>query len=256
MVSSDGMVRSVDRVVSLLELLGQRRTPLRLVEIATALDIPKSTAHGLLQTVVAKNLVVRDEAQCYRIGIRLFSLAASALDTVDIRDLARPIMQGLSATTRNTCNLAVLDDHHVLYIEKVEDRSSPLRLVTHVGTRLPAHATSLGKVLVAGLPKEARQEWVSSHEFTRMTAHTITGARAFARDLRLTSERGFALDNHEFHLAVTGLAAPIVDHTGSTIAALSLTCLEPLDDTSLAYLSGRVLQAAGAISAALQPATS
>ncbi|OZM75754.1 IclR family transcriptional regulator [Pseudonocardia sp. MH-G8] len=252
MVSSDGLVRSVDRVVSLLELLGSRRTPMRLMEIAQALEIPKSTAHGLLQTLMAKDLVVRDEAQRYRIGIRLFSLAAAALDMIDLRDLARAPMEELSATTGCTCNLAVLDAHQVLYIEKVEDRTSALRLVTQIGTRLPAHATALGKVLVAALPDPELRGWLADHEFVPLTPRTIAEADAFARELEKQAEVGYAVDNHEFHAAVTGVAAPVRDHTGATIAALSLSCLEPVDDHQIKGLAASVVAAARAISVALR----
>ncbi|WP_170231127.1 IclR family transcriptional regulator [Pseudonocardia kunmingensis] len=245
-------MRSVDRVVSLLELLGSRRTPMRLIEIAQALEIPKSTAHGLLQTLMAKDLVVRDEAQRYRIGIRLFSLAAAALDMIDLRDLARAPMEDLSGTTGCTCNLAVLDGHQVLYIEKVEDRTSALRLVTQIGTRLPAHATALGKVLVAALPDPELRGWLADHEFVRLTPRTIADADAFARELGKQAEVGYAIDNHEFHSAVTGIAAPVRDHTGATIAALSLSCLEPVDDHELEGLAASVVAAAGAISVALR----
>jgi DNA-binding IclR family transcriptional regulator len=113
-----------------------------MIEIAQALDLPKSTTHGLLQTLQAKEFVVRDASQRYRLSLRLFSLAATALELVDLPELARPAMEELSGRTGGTCNLAVLDGHDVLYIEKVENRDSLVRLVTHVGTRIPAHVTS------------------------------------------------------------------------------------------------------------------
>lgn len=254
MVSSDGLVRSVDRVASLLELFGRQRAPMRLMEIAEALEIPKSTAHGLLQTLVAKNLVVRDEAQRYRLGVRMFSLAAAALDVVDLRDLARRPMERLSARTGNTSNLAVLDSHHVLYIERVEDRASPVRLGTHVGTRLPAHATALGKVLVASLSDTESDRWLADHDFLRFTEHTIVDRDAFARELEKQGDVGYAVDDHEFHTAVIGIAAPVRDRTDTTVAALSVSCLESLDDGRFEALAADVVATAAAISAALRTA--
>lgn len=253
MVGQDGTVRSVGRVVSLIELLGERKRPLRLVEIAQALDIPKSTAHGLLQTLVARDLVIKDEAQRYRLGMRLFSLAATVLEVGELRELARPEMELASADTRSTCNLATLDGHDVMYLEKIEDRSSPVRVITHVGTRLPAHATALGKVLVAGLPKERRDAWMAEHEFAAVTASTITDVALFSAALAEVAEVGWATDRHEFHPAIWGVAAPIVDHSGATIAALSLTSLDP--EADLTALGARVRAAADAISADLRPPT-
>jgi DNA-binding IclR family transcriptional regulator len=253
MVVSDGAVKSAERVASLLELLGQRKKPLRLIEIAQALNIPKSSAHGLLQTLVNKELVVRDDAQRYRLGIKLFSLAAAALEPVDIREVARPWMEELCAKTRATCNLAVLDGHDVLYIEKIEDRSSPVRLVTHVGTRIPAHVTALGKVLVGELPQPERKGWLADHPFTRMTDHTRMNATAFSRDLKTYQKNGFAVDDQGLHEAIIGFAAPVRDHTGVAIAALSLTRLGlPVDAEAQAAIGAEVCATASAISRALR----
>ncbi len=254
MANGDGAVKSAERVASLLELLGEHRTPMRLIEIAQALEIPRSSAHGLLQTLMAKELVVRDEAQRYRIGIKLFSLAAAAVDLLDIRELARPVMETLCLRTGATCNLAVLDGHDVLYIEKVEDRSSPVRLVTHVGARLPAHVTSLGKVLVGELPLAERNAWLSSHRFDKMTHRTRTNASAFTEDLDAYAVNGFAVDNQEFHEAITGIAAPVRDHTKATVASLSLTLLgRPLHgEAGDEELISAVRESAETISGALQ----
>lgn len=225
MASGEGAVKTAERVAALLELLGRHKTPMRLMEVAQALDIPKSSAHGLLHTLAAKGFVVRDELQRYRIGVKLFSLAAAALNLQDVRDIARPTMQALAEHEHVTCNLAILDGHDVLYIEKVEDHSNPVRLVTHVGTRLPAHITALGKVLVAEMPSATRKIWLTEHEFVKYTSHTRTDAATFARDLRAYERVGYAVDSHEFHDAINGYAAGVRDCTGSVIAALSVTCL-------------------------------
>lgn len=252
MVSDNGFVRSVERVAALLEVLSQRRSPMRMIEIAQALDLPKSTTHGLLQTLQAKELVVRDDNQRYRLSLRLFSLAATALELVDLPELARPAMEELSGRTGGTCNLAVLDGHHVLYIEKVEHRDSLVRLVTHVGTRIPAHVTALGKVLVDALPEAEREQWLTEHVFDRMTDHTLTSAETFREDLMGIAKRGFALDNQELHSAITGFAAPIRDHTGTVVAALSLTYLgSNMNAAEKKKLGSQIVQAADAVSTAL-----
>jgi DNA-binding IclR family transcriptional regulator len=223
-----------------------------MIEIAQALDLPKSTTHGLLQTLQAKEFVVRDASQRYRLSLRLFSLAATALELVDLPELARPAMEELSGRTGGTCNLAVLDGHDVLYIEKVENRDSLVRLVTHVGTRIPAHVTSLGKVLVGALPEPDREQWLAEHVFERMTGHTITDADAFRKDLLEQARRGYALDNQELHSAITGFAAPVRDHAGKVVAALSLTYLgSSMNTAEKRELGAQVTQAADTVSTVL-----
>lgn len=252
MVGQDGTVRSVNRVISLFELLGERKTPMRLMEIAQALDIPKSTAHGLIQTLMSRGLIVKDETtQRYRMGTRLFALAAAGLQVAELRELARPVMEELSRETQSTCNLAVLDGHSVMYLEKVEDPKSLVRVITHIGARLPAHATSLGKALVAGLPQAQRSHWLAEHEFTAVTAGTITDSKAFEAALDEVDRLGWAVDRHEFHPAIWGVAAPIIDSNGEPVAALILTNLDPNAD--LDELGERIRTAAQGISTALHP---
>lgn len=252
MVSDNGFVRSVERVAALLELLSQRKSPMRMIDIAQALDLPKSTTHGLLQTLQSNEFVVRDNNQRYRLSLRLFSLAASALEIVDLPYLARPAMEQLSRNTGGTCNLAVLDGHHVLYIEKVEPRDNLVRLVTHVGTRIPAHVTALGKVLVGALLEADREQWLSEHEFERITDHTITDPDVFREELIQQVKRGYAIDNQGLHAAVTGFAAPIRDHTGTVVAALSLAHLgASMTAGEKRDLGQQIVEAANIVSAAL-----
>ncbi|VEW10725.1 Transcriptional regulator kdgR [Brevibacterium casei] len=252
MVSDGGFVRSVDRVAALLELLSARKAPMRLIEIAQDLDLPKSTAHGILQTLQAKGFIVRDQNQRYRLSLRLFSLAASALEIVDLPELARPAMEQASQETGLTCNLAVLDDHDVLYIEKVEARDGVVRLVTHVGTRIPAHQTALGHVLVGSMPADEQEEWLSRHVFEKATEKTCPDAESYRKVLQKQAKVGYAVDDQGLHAAVTGFAAPVRDRSGRVIAALSLSQLGPqVAAATKRELGQRVLEAAESVTAVL-----
>ncbi|MBZ4017648.1 IclR family transcriptional regulator [Streptomyces purpurogeneiscleroticus] len=252
-MAADGTVKSADRVAELLELLGTHRAGLRMIEIAQELGIAKSSAHGLLQTLTAKEFIVRDELQRYRIGMKLFALSASALDVLDVRQIAKPTMELLAAREHATCNLAVLDGHDVVYIEKVEDAAAAVHVVTRVGTRLPAHVAALGKVLVAELPDSAREDWLAEHDFVGMTEQTRTSAMTFARDLKAYERDGYAVDIHEFHDAINGFAAGVRDSAGTVIAAISLTCLGmKVSREQRARLGNQVREAADEISANLR----
>ncbi|WP_162606639.1 IclR family transcriptional regulator [Jiangella asiatica] len=252
MVSDNGLVRSVERVTALLELMSAHKEPLRLSEIAQELGIPKSTAHGLLNTLVVRDFVARTDDQGYRLSMRLFSLVSTALGFDDMRDVARPAMRELSASTRGTCSLAVLDGHDVLYIEKVEDRSSLVQVVTQVGTRVSAHVTALGKALVGAMPAAERERWIDEHAFGKVTDSTVAGPEEFRAQLAEQDRLGYALNDQELHSAVTAWAAPVRDHTGGAVAALSLAHLgEPPSSTRKHELGLVVRRAAESVSAAL-----
>lgn len=188
------------------------------------MDLPKSSTSNLLDTLVSIGLVRRDE-RGYSLGVRLIELGAAAADSLDIRTVARPVLHSLSELGIGTSNLAILQGHDVLYIDKLNNPNHVIQIATRVGGTAPAHATALGKVLVAALGPEPRQRWLREHDFTPLTEHTIRTPADFERALEFASRHGYALDDQEQNLRIRCVAAPVRDHTGETVAAISLTCL-------------------------------
>jgi DNA-binding IclR family transcriptional regulator len=217
-------VRTAERVAAVLDLLLRSSQPQRHAEVARALGLAKSTTTNLLDTLVDVNLIRRDESG-YSLGVRLIELGAASAERLDIRGVARPIMRELSELGIGTSNLAILQGQDVLYIEKLTNPAHVIQITTRVGGTAPAHATALGKVLVAALPPETRDRWLRDHSFHPVTEHTITSRSEFEQALAFALEHGYALDDEEQNLRTVCVAAPIRDHTGETIAAISLTCL-------------------------------
>lgn len=240
-------VRSAERVAAVLELLRRSPQPLRHGAVASALGLPKSTATNLLDTLAEAGLISRGE-RGYSLGPRLIELGAAAADRLEVRGIARPVMQTLAEAGIGTANLAILQGHDVLYIEKVNNPEHVIQIATRVGTLVPAHTTALGKVLVAALEPEARARWLREHRFTAVTEHTITSAGEFERALERAAAHGYALDDEESNLRTVCVAAPIRDHSGATVAALSLTCL------SLDVRDGRERQIAAVMQGAARVA--
>lgn len=216
-------MKSARRVVDLLDLLSRSREPLRVRDISDGLGMPTSSTSTLLRTLVSTGIVARDPHGRFHLGLRLLTLANTVLRSFDIRDIARPVMTEAAIRTRSTCNLAILDGHDVVYLEKVQDPNSHVQLVTHVGARLPAHATALGKVFVAELDPSARLEWLRGHEFRVLTPKTATSAADFLTGLDPYPHTGFAVDDEESHPGVMCFGAPVTDYTGHVVAALSLS---------------------------------
>lgn len=218
-------VRSAERVAAVLELLCRSSRPLRHADVAEAIALPKSSTTNLLDTLVDVGLVRRDE-RGYSLGVKLIELGSAAAERLEIREIARPVLYELSELGIGTANLAILRGHDVLYIEKLNNPDHVIQIATRVGGTAPAHATSLGKVLVAALPSDQRARWLEEHEFTAVTVHTIASAEEFEPALEFAAANGYALDDEEQSLRIACVAAPISDHTGETMAAISLTCLK------------------------------
>ncbi len=208
----------------MLELLRSSPGPLRHGDVARAIGLPKSSASNLLDTLTDAGLVSRDQSG-YVLGARLIALGAAAAERLDIRRIARPALETLSKTATGTANLAILQGHEVLYIEKVNNPDHVIQIATHVGGTVPAHMTALGKVLGAALEPLERERWLREHRFTAATPNTITSPDELGRAFDFAAEHGYALDDEEQNLRLACIAAPVTDHAGATVAAISLTCL-------------------------------
>src|SRR5436190_1354520 len=139
------VVESADRVLRLLECFAPNERDVTLGEIAARVRLPKSSVHRLLGTLIAHSLVERDEGtRRYRLGIRLFELGSAAIHERGLHNAAHPVLEALSASTGETCHLAVLSGGEAVYVYKVDGPASII-MSSRVGGRAPCHATSIGK---------------------------------------------------------------------------------------------------------------
>lgn len=219
------LVKSAERVTDILEFVGVAGAPLAAGDIATGLGLPRSSLYGLVTTLEHKGFLERDLRGRYSLGGRFLSLASSTRHQYDIGRLARAEMLKLSSELQVTCNIGVLDGHNIVYIEKVQDYSHPVRLETHVGASMPAHATAMGKLLIAEMDPEDCQTWLESHEFKGLTARTRTNINDLKVDLQAYRRDGYTVDREEFSEGVTCIAAGVRDLSNTVVAAVSLTAI-------------------------------
>jgi DNA-binding IclR family transcriptional regulator len=214
---------SVRRAITILEYLAQAEKPKELAAISHDLAMNKSTVYRFLSTLEEAGYVEREsDTGRYSLGSRVVWLAAKFLETMDIRELARPILEELSQESGETIHLAILDRDEVVYIDKIDGRQA-VQMASRVGFRMPVHSTALGKVMLADLPEDQRQRYVSEIGLTPHTPNTIVAPEAFFEHLRQVQRQNYCIDNAENEEGVRCVAAPIRDHTGKTIAALSIS---------------------------------
>lgn len=216
-------IQSVARALAILDALADARGELALHEIAERLGLPKSTAHGLISTLRDYGYI----EQCsftakYKLGLRLFEVGSVVALGWDVRTVAAPFIEKLLVEMRETVHLVILDKYEVLYIDKRESSES-LRIASQVGMRLPAHCTGVGKVLMAYLGPEMRQEIIAAKGLPRYTQNTLTDAASLEAELTRIREQGYAVDNQEIMDSLKCVAAPIRDQTGQVVSAISLS---------------------------------
>ncbi len=194
-------------------------------DLGRRLGLPRSTVHDLVSALVVRGYLVPCDGHPvrFRLGARLAQLGAAFGGQLDLVREATPLVERVAATCEETVNLAILDGAHVIYLVKV-DSIHPIRMVSAVGRRLPAHCTSLGKAMLAELPVEhLRTLYPERAPLEAMTPFSITTVAALRARLAEVRRTGIAYDDRESDEGMWCVGAPVRDHTGDVIAGLSIS---------------------------------
>lgn len=218
-------VQSVERALLLLEILSEIGEPTTLSELSEKANLNISTVHRLLHTLMANHFVEQDlNSGKYRLGLRLFEIGSKALYSLDIRQVAKPHLQNMVHQCNETANMAILDKGEVVYIEQVESQNT-IKMFARIGSRGPAHCTAAGKALLAYQEMPELERILSNKGLPRFTENTITDPEKLKEELGKIREQGYSLDLEEMDEGVNCIAAPIMNHEGKVVAAVSISGL-------------------------------
>ena len=240
-------LESVANAARLLKEFSRTDRELGVSELSRRLGLATSTVHRLLATLTDERLLERTPAG-YRLGIALFDLGASLAPHLDLHEAAMPVMATLRASTGETVQLAVLDGLESVYIDRLESPHT-VRIFSRVGTRLPATATSTGKVLLAALPRAELDERLRDWVPRRVTPHTIVDPGTLRSRLAECATRGWAENREESRVGVVSVGAPVHDAHGAVVAALSVAA--PTDragPAALRRIRTSVIESAASVS--------
>jgi DNA-binding IclR family transcriptional regulator len=220
--ASGGGVQSVDRAVTVLEILAQRGEA-GVSEVAAAIDVHKSTAFRLLGALEAHGMVEQEaERGKYRLGFGIVRLAGAVTGRIDITKYGRGICERLAQELGETLNIAVLESHHVVNLDQVRGPSA-IAAQNWVGRLTPPHCTASGKIFLAHLDPERRHELIAEAGLARMTPRTLTSEDKLEADLAEARERGYAMTVEEYEEGLNAMAAPVRSRDGRTVAALTVS---------------------------------
>jgi DNA-binding IclR family transcriptional regulator len=210
------------RAIAVLESLVAADRPASLAELTESSRLPKPTLYRMLGMLESAGLVAREPAaRRYAPGPRLAALARNVMLNGSLRAERHAILARLVEEIGETCNFTMLDGAEVVYLDRVE-AAWPLRMNLSSGSRVPLHCTASGKLLLALLPKPARERLVARLPLTRYTGTTITEPKKLGAELaRIRAER-HATDNEEFHAGLACVAVPVTDRAKRTCAALAV----------------------------------
>ncbi|MTD58559.1 IclR family transcriptional regulator [Amycolatopsis pithecellobii] len=211
---------TASRLTALLGAFRPGDDVLGVSELARRTGMPKSSAHRLVGHLVQEGLLER-ESGAVRLGIRLFEIGQLAAARRGLVDAARPYLADLREATRNTVHLAVLEGTEVVYFDIVRGRDAPA-LPSRIGGRFPAHATAVGKAILAYSPGQLL-ETVISAGLPRIGPRTLTAPGLLRRQLTKVREEGIAYEREESAAGVICVASPVLDGSGRARAAVSIS---------------------------------
>jgi DNA-binding IclR family transcriptional regulator len=245
-------VKSADRTLDVLEALAGSPGRRSLGELTRTLGIPKSSLHGILRTMVRRGWVEADETGTrFRLGLRAVQVGASYVDGDDVVARFSGPLDGLAASFGETVHLGRLSGQDVTYLAKRES-VHPLRLYSAIGRRLPAHATALGKALLATLTPDQRARYLRDYGMRAFTPATLTTADALEADLAAGERRGMQLEMGQFKQGVACAAVVVIadrDIERRLVLACSLPAAEML--TSARVVRAKLTAAARNVAEAL-----
>jgi DNA-binding IclR family transcriptional regulator len=213
-------IQSIERAAAILRLLSGRTRRLGVVDLAGELGLPKGTVHGLLRTLQHVGFVEQDpETGKYQLGAALLHMGSSYLDGNELRTRALNWSDSLASRTHESVRIGTLHEGQVLIVHHVFRPDDSLQTLD-VGSLLPAHATALGKILLAYHPYAAAE--ITKAGLAAYTDATITDPERLERELVRVRERGWASDVGELHHGQVSCAAPIIDRRGATVGAMGI----------------------------------
>jgi IclR family transcriptional regulator, KDG regulon repressor len=214
-------IQVIDRAAQILDCFGFDHQELSVSEIGAKTALHRSTAHRILMALEYNDLIQQNpDNGKYRLGIKLFRLGHQAVSHLDLREICRPFLARIMNETKETVHLAVLDENQVLYLDKVEGPHA-LRMPSRVGRHIPTYCTSLGKAMLSCLDEQEVKGILGKQPFTAYTANTVRNVEQLLADVRAVHKRGYAVDNEEIEIGLRCVGAPIRDHTGAMVGAIS-----------------------------------
>lgn len=215
-------VRSLARGLAVIEAFDREHAALPLADVARRANVTRATARRLLHTLVELGYATTD-GKHFSLRPKVLNLGYSYMSSLGLIEIAQPVMSELAAEVHESCSASVMDGHDVVYVARVPSKQRIMSISLTVGTRLPAHCTSMGRVLLTGLSPAELDCFFDSTVLARLTPQTVVDPAALRAVVRQTAERGWAIVDGELELGLISVAAPIFDSAGKVSAALNIS---------------------------------
>jgi len=216
-------IKSLEKGFSIISLLSRHGSPLKLEDLVKLSGMKKTSCFRILQTLTRAGFAARDtDTGGYFIGPQMISIGLAALGSRGVRELTLPFMKEICRKTGETVNLAILSGPDVIFVERLQS-AHIIETTLHIGYRLSAHLSSMGKAILAHLPEAELNLVLKKIRFEKKTETSIATVAALKKELKKVRKVGFAVNDEELEKGLFAIAAPLIDHTGTAVAAINIS---------------------------------
>lgn len=221
-IKKSDFVQSLEKGLKVIAAFDGENDKMTLTEVSKKVDLTRANARRILLTLEYLGFVQTEDGKQFSLSPKVLTLGYSYLSSLPFQELAKPYLKALAEEVNESCSISVLDGYDIVYVARVQTNRI-MTISLGVGTRLPVYATSMGRVLLAGLADNEMQEFIRGIKAKQLTPNTITDSEKLIERIRLVRERGWALADQELEIGVRSIACPIKDKNGKTIAALNIS---------------------------------
>lgn len=216
-------MKSLEKTLKLIETLKKENNGLGISELGERLNMPVATVHRILSVLLNHGYIIQNhETKKYKLGLQFLEISKYVLESIDLRKQANPFLVQLMMETDETVHLSVLEKNEVVFIDRVESQQL-IRSIPKIGMRVSPHLSASGKVMLAYMPEDKLNEILSKIKFEKWLPNSIKDLDTLLKEVETIKIQGFAVDDEECELDGRCLAAPVLDHSGKVIAAISIS---------------------------------
>ncbi|MCP1387531.1 helix-turn-helix domain-containing protein [Corynebacterium sp. TA-R-1] len=215
------LIQSLSRGLAVIRAFDADRPRQTLAQVAEVTGLPRATTRRFLHTLVAEGYALTDGSEFW-LTPHVLGLGYSYLSSLGLPAIAQPHLQSASRLLDESCSAAVLDDGDVVYVARAAANRIMRENIT-IGTRFPAYAAALGRVLLAGLPQEQLEQYLTTSDFPPLTPKTVTDPEKLREILADVAEQGWCIVDQELEAGLRSVACPVLDERGNVVAAVNVS---------------------------------
>lgn len=213
---------SLARGLAVIRGFSNQKKRMTIADLSRRTGIPRAAVRRCLYTLARLGYVNSDDSGGFSLSPTILTLGHTYFSSSSLTTAAQPLLDRLSGQVQESCSLAVLEDDEILYVARASAAPRIMSIDLGIGSRLPAYCTSMGRVLLAGLPAEALDAYLSRVSLVKHTEHTVTSPDELRRILNEVRASGYAIVDQELEINLRSVAAPVQDTTGRVVAAMNI----------------------------------